>query len=178
MKYGNERWNAQGHYFLKEEVLKQPIALAYNMSQVEEENIDPFFPGTTWGKGKWPSLQYATYLSRARNIFGSRFPSGVSLYSLYGHAFQYADKTLNRAEYTGDPGLTSQPDALGRYLRDAREEKKRLDFVLYVPEGYGTLEGKKVPNVVETDDPQKMFTAGFDGGREDAPSPTAVRKRG
>jgi hypothetical protein len=85
---------------------------------------------------------------------------------MYGRAFQYADKTLNGAEYTGDPGLTSHPDALRRYLRDAMEEGKRLDFVLYVPEGFGTLDGKNVPNVVETDDSSKIFTARFDNGRE------------
>jgi len=166
MKYGDERWNAQGHYFFKEDMLKQPIALAYNMSQVEEEKSDPFFPDLVYGKGKWPSLQYATFLSRARSIFGSRFPSGVSLYSLYGHAFQYADKTLNQSKYTGDPGLDSAPDAIDRYLQDVREGKERFDFVLFVPEGFGKLDGEKVPNVVETDDPQKMFTARFDGDRE------------
>jgi hypothetical protein len=147
-------------------MLKQPIALAYNMSQVEEEKSDPFFPDLVYGKGKWPSLQYATFLSRARSIFGSRFPSGVSLYSLYGHAFQYADKTLNQSKYTGDPGLDSAPDAIDRYLQDVREGKERFDFVLFVPEGFGKLDGEKVPNVVETDDPQKMFTARFDGDRE------------
>jgi hypothetical protein len=90
----------------------------------------------------------------------------VSLYSLYGHAFQYADKTLNQSKYTGDPDIVSASDAIDRYLQGVREGEEPFDFVLFVPEGFGKLEGEKVPNVVETDDPQKMFTAKFDGGQE------------
>ena len=120
----------------------------------------------TYGRGKWPSLQYVTHLSIVRSIYGSEKLPEISPSSIYGRAFLYADKTLNGAEYTGDTGITSHPDALRRYFRDAREEEKRLDFVLYVPEGYGSLEGEMVPNVVETDDPQKIFTVGFDGGQE------------
>lgn len=36
-----------------------------------------------------------------------------------------------------------------------------LNFTLYVPTGYRELEGGPVPNVEETEDPQKLFTAHF-----------------
>ncbi|UCD45427.1 MAG: hypothetical protein JSV27_02740 [Candidatus Bathyarchaeota archaeon] len=85
---------------------------------------------------------------------------------MYGRAFQYADKTLNYAGYTGDPGIKSAPDALEKYLWDVGDGGAPLGFVIYVPEGYGRLEGAEVPNVEETDDPTKLFTASFDGGRE------------
>jgi acetoacetate decarboxylase len=39
-----------------------------------------------------------------------------------------------------------------------------LSFTLYVPAGYGGLEGGKIPNVEETQDPRKMFTAYFEAG--------------
>lgn len=166
IRYGNERWNPHGHFFHRDYQRAYDLALAYNMSKAQTEEPDPFFPTMTYGRGKWPSLQYVTHLSIVRSIYGSGKLPEISPSSMYGRAFLYVDKTLNGAEYTGDPGLTSHPDALRRYFRDAREEEKRLDFVLYVPEGYGSLEGERVPNVVETDDPQKIFTAGFDGGRE------------
>jgi len=39
-------------------------------------------------------------------------------------------------------------------------------FTLYVIVGYGSLEGVKIPDVEETQDPRKMFTAHFSGGLE------------
>jgi hypothetical protein len=40
------------------------------------------------------------------------------------------------------------------------------EFVHHVPVGYGSLEGRKIPNVEETNDPGKIFTTHFDGGVE------------
>jgi tRNA G37 N-methylase TrmD len=100
------------------------------------------------------------------SIYGSDIPSSVSVYSLYGVAFQYADKTLNQSKYTGDPGLVSDPEAANRYIQAVRQGEEQLDFVVYVPEGFGTLDGESVPNVQETDDPKKIFTTEFDGGQE------------
>jgi hypothetical protein len=166
MKYGNENWNPQGHDFLREHLLIPPVALAYHMSLSQIEESDPFFPGMTWGRGKWPSLQYASYLSTLRSIYGSGAPSAVGISSMYGSAFQYADKTLNQSKYTGDPGIISDPEAADRYIKAVRQGEEPLDFVVYVPEGFGTLAGEGVPNVLETDDTGKIFTARFDKGKE------------
>lgn len=164
--YGDERWNPGGHTFYRDYGRSYDLALAYGMSRAEAEGEDPYYPGMTWGRGKWPSLQYVRHLSTVRGIYGSSRLSAVGLSSMYGRVFQYADKTLNHAGYTGDPGVGSAPEALERYLRDVRGGGEPLGFVLYVPEGYGSLEGAEVPNVVETDDSAKLFTASFDGGRE------------
>jgi len=93
-------------------------------------------------------------------------PAGVSLYSLYGHAFQYADKTLNQSKYTGDPGLHTNPKAVDNYFEDIRNGAEQLDFILYVPHGFGVIKDWVIPNIRETDDPIKIFTAIFDGERE------------
>jgi hypothetical protein len=41
-----------------------------------------------------------------------------------------------------------------------------LDHSFYVPTGFGSLEAVRIPNVEETDDPGKIFTAHFHGGLE------------
>ncbi len=166
MKYEKKEWNAQGHNFAKNFQLSIKIAIAYNMSQMQSEHSDPFFPRLTWGKGKWPSLQYASFFSISIGIYGQGFPLTVSNSSLYGLAFQYADKKLNQSHYTGDLGIHSDPEAVNRYVQAVREGTDRLDFMVYVPKGFGKLDGKSVPNVVETDDPHKIFTARFDNFQE------------
>jgi len=166
IKYSKKEWNAQGHDFTKDYQLKSWISTAFNMSRMDSEEADPFFPGMTWGRGRWPSLQYVSHLSKMTSVYGSDIPSSVSIYSIYGVAFQYADKTLNQSKYTGDPSLVSDPEAANRYIQAVRHGEEQLDFVVYVPEGFGTLDGESVPNVKEIDDPTKIFTAEFDGGQE------------
>jgi hypothetical protein len=166
IKYSKKEWNAQGHDFTKDYQLKSWISTAFNMSRMDSEESDPFFSGMTWGRGRWPSLQYVSHLSKMTSIYASDFPSSVSVYSLYGVAFQYADKTLNQSKFTGYPDRVSDPEAANRYIRAVRQGEEQLDFVVYVPEGFGTLDGESVPNVKETDDPTKIFTAEFDSGQE------------
>jgi hypothetical protein len=43
---------------------------------------------------------------------------------------------------------------------------KLLPFTLYVPDGFGKVNGRSIPNVMETSDPRLILTAEFDGGRE------------
>jgi hypothetical protein len=64
--------------------------------------------------------------------------------------------------YTGstDP-LTSDLDSIDKYLEDVQKGAKKLAFTLYVPKGYGSLESVTIPNVEETGDPKKVFTAHF-----------------
>jgi hypothetical protein len=39
--------------------------------------------------------------------------------------------------------------------------EKPLDFTLYVPIGYGRLNGAEIPNVEESSNPDKIYTAHF-----------------
>jgi len=56
-----------------------------------------------------------------------------------------------------------QATALG-YIRANGAEP--LPFTLFLPSGYGTANGRAVPNIGETADPNLLFTAVFDDGRE------------
>ena len=165
-RYGNREWNAEGHDFLREFRLIGISAVAFMMSRTESEFEDPFFSGMTVGKGKWPSYQFASYLSIAGAIYGMMYPFGVDNMSLYGSVLQYADKTQNSSAYTGSTGIDSDPEAANNYIKTVAGGASTLDFVLYVPEGFGTLVGKSVPNIEETGDPGRIFTASFDGGKE------------
>ena len=167
LKYSNPAWNPSGHDFTKESWLGGAARVAFMMSQSQTEGKDAFFPSITWGKGKWPSIQFAHYLAMGSTIYGLEFPTGIGLVSLYGYAFQYADKTQNGAAYTGSPHpMESDPEAANRYLKAVAEGASLLPFVLYVPPGFGSLLGRSVPNVEETEDPEKLFTAHFNNGQE------------
>ena len=166
LKYGNVKWNSLGHDFFKETQLASASAIAFRMSLVEMEGKDLLFPTITWGKGKWPSLQFASYVSMGIAIYGPESPMRVDLMSLYGQAFQYADKTLNAGSYTGGLDLESDLEAVNQYTKAVSEGAALLNFVLYVPGGYGNLAGSSVPNVEETEDPDKIFTARFNNGQE------------
>jgi hypothetical protein len=121
----------------------------------------------SFGQGRWPSWQTATYVVFTSAIFGSISLGSLSLQSLYGLAFQYADKALNGGSYTGSKNSAiSDPNALPNYLRAVSEGAASLNFRLYVPVGFGRLESVKMPNVEETEDPNKIFTAHFSGGQE------------
>lgn len=140
---------------------------AFDMSQSEERGEDPFVPGMKWGKGLWPSWQLATYIQLTNGIYGSQSPETINFQSLYGAAFQYSDKALNGGAYTGSTDqMTSNPDSIKNYFQAVSEGAALLDFVLYVPAGYGSLEARRIPNVEETDDPGKVFTAHFGSGAE------------
>jgi uncharacterized protein (DUF362 family) len=165
LKFSSTHWNAEGHDFSKELVLVRACALAFRMSQAQEEARDPFFPTLAWGKGKWPSIQLAHYALAAVALYGQEFPHRVNLLSLYGFAFQYADKKFNGGKYTGGPGLANNPDTIQNYLGDEARSLALLDFVIFVPKGYGNLNVLRLPNIQETEEPVKIFTASFDQGR-------------
>jgi hypothetical protein len=135
------------------------------MSQASEEGGDPLFPRLTWGKGKWPSLQFAQYALETTSLYGLEFPKRANLLSLYGFAFQYADKKVNGGKYTG-LGLASDPGAIQSYKEDTDKGGALMDFLVFVPKGYGKLNGIRLPNIRETEDPDKVFTASFNQGRE------------
>ena len=166
LKHTNKDWNPQGHDFAQEYALMFIAALAYGMSQSEAVSADAFVPGMTWGGGRWPSWQLATYTYVTGTTYGAQSLVNISLQSLYGTAFQYADKTLNGGSYTGSTDATSDPNSLNAYFQDVLNGATPLDFTLYVPEGHGSLESVPVPNVEETGDPKKIFTAHFNNGAE------------
>ena len=72
----------------------------------------------------------------------------------------------NGISYTRGAGPGSDPEAANRYVEAVAAGAGPLDFVLYVPEGYGAIMGKAVPNVEETGDSSRLFTARFNGGNE------------
>ncbi|GAG33560.1 unnamed protein product, partial [marine sediment metagenome] len=166
LKYTDENWNPQGHNFLKQSRQMSAPVVAFMMSQLDMESPDILFPDITWGKGKWPSLQFAGYASTGSSIYGMGFPMGVGLLSLYGYAFQYADKTLNGGGYTGSLDQDSDLEAANNYIKAVSDGAAPLDFVLYVPVRYGSSVGISIPNVEETSDPEKILTAHFNGGQE------------
>jgi len=166
VKYSNRDWNVERHDFTKEFRLVGTAALAFMVSRAEFEAEDPFFPGMGTGKGKWPSHQFTGYLSTGSAIYGLEFPWRVGVMSLYGLAFLYADASQNGSGYGGDAKPGSDLEAANRYVLAVAGGAAPLDFVLYVPEGYGSLMGNTVPNVEETAGPSRVFTARFKGGKE------------
>ena len=99
---------------------------------------------------RWPSLEHKT-----RGSNGSHLLKAISLQSLYGAAFQYADKVFHGGAYTGSEEMTSGPESIGMYFNAVWEGAAPMVFVLYVPPGYASLEAIKIPNVEETENPGK-----------------------
>jgi len=166
LRNSRAQWNPCGHDFTDQLLLVFAAATAFRLSTMEIESPDFLFPNMTWGKGKWPSIQFASYMMTAILIYGPRFPMRISLSSLYGDAFQYADKMLNGAAYTGNQNLVSDRGAAKRYIDAVAQGAQPLNFVIYVPTGYGTMIGRPIPNVQETTDAAKVFTAHFNNDRE------------
>ncbi len=166
LKFADEHWNHAGHDFMREYALVWTAAVAFQMSQAGEVSPDPFVSGMKWGKGMWPSWQLAKYALLTGAIYGSSSYMNVSLPSLYGSAFQYADKALDNGTYTGSTEVVSDPDSIHKYFDAVSRGAHPLDFTLYVPAGYGSLDARGIPNVKETDDPSEIFTAHFSGGLE------------
>ncbi len=157
-------WNPHGHDFKREYMLEHNAEAAFGLSQSEELSADLFVPGMTYGQGRWPSWQTATYMVNIKGLYGSNLPNEVSLQSLYGLAFQYADKALNGGSFTGSKdAMKSDPNALPQYFKTVSAGAAPLNFTLYVPVGLGM---DKLPNVEETEDPNKILTAHFNGGQE------------
>jgi hypothetical protein len=162
MRWADIKLNAERTDFLKpfQEIMAGVTAMA--MSQMDVEMPDPIFPTITWGKGKWPSIQGAYYVMNGTSIFGRGFPMAMTSDSLYGVALQYAYR-VHRGNGSADPALSPNPT---EYVKAIEAGSKTLPFTLYVPEGFGKLMGKPVPNIEETTDPKKVLHAEFAGGVE------------
>ncbi|MDD5288387.1 MAG: DUF362 domain-containing protein [Dehalococcoidales bacterium] len=162
----HKEWNSEGHDLATEREVNSVLVTAMQMSQVLTESADAFFPSMTWGKGKWPSIQFARYVQLSRQFYGAKFPNQFDTSSLYGMAFRYADMQWGENGYTGQKARAESSDLIGRYHKATAIGAKLLPFVLYVPSGYGKVNGKNIPNVQETADPSRLFTVDFDGGSE------------
>jgi hypothetical protein len=55
--------NAQGHDFAKGMALVAKSTVAFNLSRSEAETPDPFFPGMSFDKGRWPNLKTVELLA-------------------------------------------------------------------------------------------------------------------
>jgi len=167
LKAGDASWNSDGHDLFKEYSYGLLCLAAYQMSQLEMELPDPFCPGMTCGKGKWPSLQLARFAYLGIALYGEGFPTEIAFPSLYGSAFQYADLVQNDGRHVGDIRSQPDPEGLRRYLSSvAKGEGAPLDFTVYVPAGFDNMGGASVPNVQVADDPGRIFTASFSAGQE------------
>jgi len=130
------------------------------MSQSPREMPDPFFPGLTWGNGKWPSYALAFDLYIKQMLYGWKYPARIGVSSLYGSAVAFADSRQNNRQFLGHVRGVPDPGAAQKYVEAVREGRmKPLDFTFYTMPGYGG----NLPNVVETSDPAKVLTAVFTG---------------
>jgi hypothetical protein len=163
IRWSNVDLNVERRDFMKEYQESSTLATAMAMSRMDMEAPDPFFPSMTWGKGKWPSIQAAHFIANGTTIYGRGFPYRMTVDSLYGVVLQYALKVHGKDPATADSRWTSNPT---EYVQAVAAGAKTLPFTLYVPEGYGRVLGKPVPNVVETRDPEKVLRAEFGGGTE------------
>jgi hypothetical protein len=167
LKLSNPAWSSHGFAPLEHFVYGTAVLVAYRMSQLELEMPDPFVAGLTWGKGKWPSYALASYVSVGIMLYDVEFPNKVGMSSLYGMAFRYADLVQNEGRYTGDVLFEPRTDGAHNYITSVLSgQAQPLDFVVYVPPGYGNVGGSKLPNAEETNLPDKMFNAAFKGGKE------------
>jgi len=162
LRSSNKSWNTQGQNYSCEHTIGQASGLAFTLSKLDTEQDDPFCPGLIWGNGKWPSLQMAIHLYIASGIFGVNYPAKIDLASLYGWVFQHADRGLNGSAYVASGSL----EAAQQYVTDVTAGKKPLDFTFYVPPGFSQVSSKTIPNVQETNDPEKIFTASFKSDKE------------
>lgn len=166
LKMSDPSYNRGGHDVLKEFGDAAAVLMGLSRSQSPEEHPDPFCPGLTWGKGKWPSLPYARQAFLSDLLYGTGSPDFLDPFSLYAQVFLYADKTSNDGGYTGGLGPDSRWSAVEEYVRAVAAGRPPLPFTLYVPPGLGRCDSRELPNVEETDDPARILTASFRGGEE------------
>jgi hypothetical protein len=160
-RYQEPEWNVGGHNFMKNFKIVTDFALAYALSKSPKRAPDPMNAGMNYGEGAWPSMGSVSKMSNMIRIFGQVYTTRISLNSLYGYAFQYADKKYNNGHYTGGKARDPDPESINRYLHDAIDASKALDFKVYVPIGLGKIGKSSPPNLEETSDPHKIFTAEF-----------------
>ena len=161
-----KEWNTENRDSRGIGLMNGTVLMAMRMSQAPEEKPDPFSPGLTYGGGKWPSFRFMEHLLLNHGIFGLGFPARFLWTTPYGFAFCYADYTYGEAKFTNGEMPALESDIIDRYHTALSNNAKPLPFTVYVPHGHGTIDGRPIPNVTETDDPARMFTASFGDGQE------------
>jgi len=168
LKLRDPHKNSKGYDFLREFSFGTVCVVAFRMSQIDMESPDLFVPGLIWGKGKWPSFQTAQFIGTGMQLYGQGFPFQPGFPSLYGSAVYYADLTQTGGKYIGlTSGRQPDPEKLQAYVAGVQKgQEQAMDFVFYVPPGYESLGGSPLPNVEATEDPAKVLTVQFNGGKE------------
>ncbi|MFW9824599.1 MAG: hypothetical protein ACFFE4_16775, partial [Candidatus Thorarchaeota archaeon] len=167
IKFANKRNNTDNHDMMSETLISMLCNVAFNISRVNMDIPDPFIPGNMYGKGRWPTAQFARFVQNGISIYGLTYPYLIMYPSLYANALFYADITQNGGQYAGKLVDSIDPQDIRRYLTDVASGKiDALNFVLYVPPNFDSLMGSKVPNVEITEDPLKILTASFNDGKE------------
>jgi hypothetical protein len=155
-------WSGRFRALGEGNLLAQALSMAFKLTNQKKEAPDPLFPGRKYGRGKWPSFQYAIQRQICSRVFGQQYPLSFDLgMSPYGCAFQYADRTCNEGRYC-QPGERTGKE-IDRYHADRKGGADELPFTFYVPAGLG-LGSAMIPNVAETDDRDLIFTAKFNDG--------------
>lgn len=163
-KWIKKEWNTEGLETGESGMVGQAAARAYGMSQSKTESPDPLYPGRVWGNSKWPSVQYILELMKYARVYGMMFPNRIdAVMSPYGQAFCYVDIIWNGAVYFNRQAIQRGEDIIGNYHKAVAQGGKPLPFTIYVPETYGSYRGQRIPNIVETDNPELIFTADFAG---------------
>jgi hypothetical protein len=166
VRNSNPKMNLDGNDFLLEHQYGAVCLTAFFMSMMGE-SPDFFVPKMTWGNGNWPSFALAQFAYLGSTLYGRSFPDKIGPSSLYSCALFYADLTQNNGTYAGPFRNRPDPNSVNRYVSDvSNEDKLPLDFTLFVPMGFDNIGGVTVPNVEVTNDPAKIFTAIFAGGKE------------
>ena len=159
-----KEWNNEGLETGEQGMVGQAVAQAYRMSQAKVENPDPLYPGRVWGNSKWPSVQYVLQLAQFSRVYGMMFPNRIDTFmSPYGQAFKYADIVFNGGKYTNPKTTAPGEDVIGKYHQAVAAGEKPLPFTVYVPPGFGSYSGRQIPNVEETEKPELIFSAVFNG---------------
>ncbi len=159
--------NSRGYDFLREFSFGAVCMAAFRMSQIDVESPDLFLPDLTWGKGKWPGFQMAQFISLGNSLYGQDFPFQPGFPSLYGSIVYYADLTQKEGKHFGGSGRIPDSEKIRQYVSAVQKgQDQPLDFTIYVPAGFESLGGSPLPNVEATDDPAKVLTVRFNGGRE------------
>ena len=167
LRFVEATWNAERIGLGKRVDVTTAVPLAMRLAQLPVETPDPLFPSMRFGKGKWPSIQYARALSLLARVYGAGFPTQFDVQmSPYGLAFRYAALLSGREEFRGLALPSANGDAIGKYHGWLAAGRPELPFVFYVPKGMGRTNSHAIPNVRETDDARLLFTAEFDGGKE------------
>jgi hypothetical protein len=152
-RYRDKQNNPFDVDILKDRYLTSVCNTAFAISQLEME--------------KWPRVPFVRFLQMGTVIYGPGFPVSINYPGLYSNALFYADLTQNGGKYAGKLRSHPDPQAISDYISDVANNKiDPLDFVLYLPTGFDTLSGTRIPNVERTDDPLKIFTASFQNGKE------------